>query len=178
MLLSFWRGLRSGNPGLPGGKSRRAVRHPSYPPRLEPLEDRMLPALAALLPAPTGAVATPSALSGLRPLSGTPATVTSGLTVTVTQNSGPTVIDLGPIFAAMSGLQHDDGLQLAMLGNTNPGLVGTDLSRTELTLTYTPGKSGAATITVGATDADGVSVRETLFVTVLPLPKPAATAGV
>jgi hypothetical protein len=86
--------------------------------------------------------------------------------VTVNANSRPTVINLAAVFGAVSGIQHDDGLQLSMLGNTNSALVTTDLSGTELTLTYARGRSGTATITVGATDADGVSVRQTLLVTV------------
>jgi hypothetical protein len=89
--------------------------------------------------------------------------------VTVDQNSSATVIDLGAAFAAMSGLQHADGLKLAILGNTNSALVKTDLSEASLTLTYVPGKCGTATITVAATDADSVSVKQTIQVTVRPL---------
>jgi hypothetical protein len=89
--------------------------------------------------------------------------------VTVRENSPKTVIDLGPVFAQMSGIQHEDGLQLSLLGNTNPGLVKTNLSEGELALTYAPSKCGTASIIVGATDADGVSVRENILVTVLPL---------
>jgi hypothetical protein len=90
--------------------------------------------------------------------------------VTVRENSPKTVIDLVPIFAQMSGIQHEDGLQMSLLGNSNPGLVKTDLSEGQLALTYAPSKCGTASITVGATDADGVSVRENILVTVLPLP--------
>jgi hypothetical protein len=68
----------------------------------------------------------------------------------------------------MSGLHPEDGLDLSILGNTNPELVGTDLSAGALTLTYTPGVYGTATISVGATDADGVSVQQTFQVTVRP----------
>jgi hypothetical protein len=96
--------------------------------------------------------------------------------VTVNENSPKTVIDLGFVFAQMSGIQHDDGLQMSLLGNTNPALVKTDLSEEELTLTYTPSKCGTATVSVGATDADGVSVRENILVTVLPL-SPTNTGG-
>ena len=125
------------------------------------------------------ALATPSAVSGLRPISPSSTALTNVLRVTVTENSCPTVLDLGPVFAAVSGLQHEEGLQLAMLGNTNAGLVRATLSEMELTLKYTPGKCGTATLTVGATDADGVCARETVLVTVLPPPKPAGTvAGV
>jgi hypothetical protein len=97
--------------------------------------------------------------------------------VTVAENSPESVIDLGAIFSAQTGIQHDAGLRLTILGNTNSGLVKTDLSEAALTLTYTRGKCGTATITVSATDADGVSVRETILVTVTP-PTPASTGGI
>jgi hypothetical protein len=102
----------------------------------------------------------------------TGSSVPTGITplqVTVSQNASETVLDLGPTFAAMSGLQNDAGLHLAVLGNTNGKLVTTDLSGSALTLTYTPGLSGTATITVNATDVDGVCAQQTVVVTVLPL---------
>jgi hypothetical protein len=89
--------------------------------------------------------------------------------VTVDERSSPTVINLGAVFGAVSGLQHRDGLKLSILGNTNPGLVKPALSEAALTLTYTRGKYGTATITVCATDADGVSAKQTILVTVRPL---------
>jgi hypothetical protein len=113
-------------------------------------------------PAPRGAVGGPQPAAGANTMS-----------VTVQENSAPSVIDLAPVFAAM-GVDCTEGLQLSMLGNTNAALVTPDLSETELTLTYAPGQFGAATLTVGATDADGVSARETIFVTVIaPTPAPA-----
>jgi hypothetical protein len=111
----------------------------------------------------------PGSLSGLPQPGSKPPAGAVPIRVTVVQNSSATVIDLGAAFAAMSGLQHADGLKLAILGNTNSGLVKTDLSEAALTLTYAPGKCGAATITVAATDADGVSVKQTIQVTVRPL---------
>jgi hypothetical protein len=97
-----------------------------------------------------------------------PAGGTSPIPVTVAENSSQTVIDLGRIFSAMSGLQYADGLKLSILGNTNSGLVTTDLSEAALTLTYAQGKCGTATIIVNATDADRVSVQQTILVTVGP----------
>jgi len=97
--------------------------------------------------------------------------------VTVDLNSPETVINLGPVFAAMRGIQHEEGLQLAILSNTNSGLVRPDLSGTALTLTYTRGQYGTATITVNATDLDRVSVQQTVVVTVRPL-SPAGAASV
>jgi hypothetical protein len=109
--------------------------------------------------------------TGIRPPGGT-----TPIRVTVVQNSPETVLDLAPVFAAMPGLQHKDGLQLAILGNTNPRLVTAELSEAVLTLTYTSGQYGTATITVAATDADGVSVQQTVIVTVRPL-SPAGAVG-
>jgi len=39
----------------------------------------------------------------------------------------------------MSALHPENGLKLSIMGNTNPGLVQTDLSKAALTLTYAPG---------------------------------------
>jgi hypothetical protein len=79
-----------------------------------------------------------------------------------------TIINLDRIFAAQSGLQYKDGLQWSMLGNTNAALVTTDLSEGELALKANPGQWGIATITVGATDADGVCEQESILVAVEP----------
>jgi hypothetical protein len=111
----------------------------------------------------------PVAVSGLQQLGSKPSAAANPIRVTVAENSPDTVVDLGAVFRAVSGIQQKDGLQLALLGNTNSGLVKTDLSATVLTLTYARGKSGQATVTVSATDADGVSVQQTLLVTVRPL---------
>jgi hypothetical protein len=108
-------------------------------------------------------------LGGLQPIGSQPAGAgVNEMQVTVKENSPATVIDLGGVFAGVSGIQHEEELQLSLLGNTNAGLVKTDLSDEELTLTYTPAQWGSATIMVGATDADGVSVQENILVTVLP----------
>ena len=151
MLVSLWRQRRR----LP------------YRPQIEVLEGRALPALGG------------SMLVGLAPvapafgvLQQTGSSVPAGITplhVTVSQNASETVLDLGPVFAARPGLQHQAGLHLAVLGNTNARLVTPDLSGSALTLTYTRGLSGTATITVNATDADGVCAQQTVVVTVLPL---------
>jgi hypothetical protein len=110
----------------------------------------------------------PGSLSGLPQPGSKPPAGAAPIPVTVAQNSSETVIDLGAAFATVSGIQHADGLKLAILGNTNSALVKTDLSEASLTLTYAPGKCGTATITVAATDADGVSVKQTILVTVQP----------
>jgi hypothetical protein len=111
----------------------------------------------------------PSAISGLQPISYQPPGAINQM-VTVVINSPKTVIDLRTLFAAMGGGQHDGGPRPSVLGNTNSGLVSTDLSGAQLTLSYAPGKFGEATITVVGTYADGVSVQGQILVTVLPGP--------
>jgi hypothetical protein len=118
-----------------------------------------------------GAVASPPPAAGNLPGSATP------ICLTVAQNSPPSVIDLRAAYAAVSGLQQRDGLKLSILGNSNSGLVSTALSDAALTLTYARGKCGTATITLCATDADGVSVKRALVITVRP-PSPAAVVSV
>ena len=188
MHISLWRRMRKSNSSSFHGNELPKGGCPSFRPQLEALEDRrMLARLSyGVLPLNSGesnhhsfahslrrqeSNGESGALGGLQPMGSQSAGAGVGeMDVTVKENSPETVIDLGYVFAQMSGIQHDDGLQMSLLGNTNPGLVSTDLSEDELSLTYTPSKCGTATISVGATDADGVSVRENILVTVLPVP--------
>jgi hypothetical protein len=122
------------------------------------------------------AAAAPDPLTGFQQTGSKSPAASNQMRVTLDENSAASVIELGAVFAARRDIHPEDGLQLSILGNTNPGLVTTDLSGADLTLTYARGKHGTATITVGATDADGVSVREIILVTVRPRP-PAPTTG-
>jgi hypothetical protein len=119
------------------------------------------------MPVPAGA-AVPKVIGGIQLVAAAPSRAATPIAVTVNVGASPTVIDLGTVFAKVTGIRSKDGLHLALLGNTNSRLVKTGLSEAALTLTFTPGMIGKATITVSATDADGVSVQETLVVTVLP----------
>jgi hypothetical protein len=156
--------------------------------QIEPLEDRLLAtlgiggvhgnALATLLPRVGGPLplqelkaAPPAVLGGLQQLGARPPVKPNQSQVTVAQNAPETVIDLNVIFAS-SGTPPGDGFCFSTLGNTNSGLVTTDLSGAMLTLSYTPGQNGSTTITVSATDGDGVSFQQAFLVTVRPL-KPA-----
>src|SRR5262245_9710814 len=189
MLLSLWRRLWNSQPNL----SRRTLpwenRNHFYRPGFDVLEDRLVPAPSSLgVPqlATTGLIlgvsATPALgqlatatlvpVSGLQPIPGNLPGATIPIRVRVTENAPETVIDLSAAFGAMTGIQHRDGLRLRLLGNTNAGLIRTELSEAVLTLTYTRGRCGTASITVAATDADGVSVQRTIQVTVSPpMPK-------
>jgi hypothetical protein len=184
MFFSLWRRLRSSSSGPSRGRRRLEARNVSYRPQLEPLEDRLLPALGVGgIPGLTAgsltsgasamlrvvAAAAPGSVWDLQQTGGKPPVASNQMRVTLDENSAASVIKLGAVFAAMSDIHPKDGLQLSILGNTNSGLVTTDLSGADLTLTYARGKHGTATITVGATDADGVSVREIILVTVRPL---------
>lgn len=175
MLLSLWRRLRTGAPFYARGNDLPTGRHLSFRPTLETLEDRTLPAPLVhgiLPPARQGVTSAVFAPPPPQPVAlAVPGNAaTHQMRVTVMMNSHASVIDLDPLFAQLSGPHPADGLQISLLGNTNPGLVKTDLSEGELTLTYTPSRCGTATITVGATDADGACLRENILVTVLPLP--------
>lgn len=182
MFFSSWRRRRNSPPGRFQGERAPGARHPSYRPQLDPLEDRVLLASlpgATLVPSPVrplspvvppashGAALT-APLGGLRPVGATPPGGGNQMRVTVDEGARDTVIDLGPVFDTISSIHHENGLRLSMLGNTNSGLVTTDLSEAALTLSYARGACGTATITVGATDVDGVSARETIVVTVRP----------
>jgi hypothetical protein len=112
--------------------------------------------------------AEPATVTGPQHTIGKPRAATNLMKVTVAENAPATVIPLGAVFAAMKGIHAKDGLHLSILGNTSPSLVKTDLSGADLTLTYARGKCGTATITVSATDVDGMSVRQTILVTVSP----------
>jgi hypothetical protein len=191
MFFSQWRRQRSSSSGPSRGRRHLGARHVSYRPQLESLEDRLLPAMGAggIPGLPVGgptcgdfatlqvvAAAAPDPLTGPQQTDGKPPAASNQMKVTIDENSAASVIELGAVFAARSDIHPKDGLQLSILANTNPGLVTTDLSGADLTLTYAQGKNGTATITVGATDADGVSVRETILVTVRPR-LPAPTTG-
>jgi hypothetical protein len=108
-------------------------------------------------------------ISGLQPINSMPLGGSTPIRVTVPENSPKTLIDLGAAFKAMKGIRFAGGLKLSVIGNTNSGLVRTDLSGAALTMNYARGKYGTATITVCATDADGVSRQVTLLVTVRPV---------
>jgi hypothetical protein len=163
----------------------------SFRPQLDPLEDRVLPAPGpGVAPGITAGALTSGVLATLQVVTPAgPATVigpqqTGGellavpnpMRLMVPENAAATVIPLGAIFAAMKDIHAKDGLQLSILGNTSPGLVKTDLSGADLTLSYARGKCGTAAITVGATDIDGVSVRQIILVTVSPV-QPVVTGG-
>src|SRR5262245_2177896 len=100
------RRLWNGSPVPPRENAPRAGRRLFCRPRLESLEDRMMPAvvgsvlpIAPVLSAPSPSTVTP------RSGSATP------IYVTVAENSPATIIDLNAAYSTVSGLQHNDGLK-------------------------------------------------------------------
>ncbi len=91
----------------------------------------------------------------------------------VAQDAAPSVLDVSQVFADA----EDDNATLALSvpTNSNPGLVGTSLSGQTLTLTYTAGQAGQATIVLRATDSGGLFVEESFTVTVTPPTPPGNT---
>jgi hypothetical protein len=59
-----------------------------------------------------------------------------------------------------------DALTYSVTGNSNSGLVTASIVNGKLTLSYAPGMSGNATITLRATDAEGRFVETSFKVTV------------
>jgi CSLREA domain-containing protein len=84
---------------------------------------------------------------------------------TVAEDAADTVLDLSTIF---DDLDVGDKLVFSISGNTNAGLVTTDLAGDQLALVYTADQYGAAQITVRATDLSGLWVEDAFTVTVNP----------
>jgi peptidyl-prolyl cis-trans isomerase A (cyclophilin A) len=63
-------------------------------------------------------------------------------------------------------VKRDEFLTYSVVSNTNTDLVATSVTNNRMTLHYTPGATGSATITVRATDRFGATVDATFNVTV------------
>jgi hypothetical protein len=152
MALRIWRWLRQTNSRPGGAKRHPTAGTPVFRPRLDALEERMLPTPWA------GGIAGAAAVSSPSP----PAATLGGsqqVEVAVQEDAGSSVIDLSTVLANWQGMQQGRGLRLSIVDNTNRTLVNARLVESELTLTYTRGQQGSATVTVGATNAAGVSVQ-------------------
>src|SRR5262245_2155200 len=110
MFLSLWCRLCNGNPVPSEGKCQRGGERHSHRPRLEPLEDRVLP--ASWGSGAFAAAVAPGAVGGLAQAGSKPPGGTTSIQVSVNENSSPTVINLSTAFGAVSGLQQGDGLKL------------------------------------------------------------------
>jgi len=100
----------------------------------------------------------------------TPPYVLSGIDdVTVDEDSLVTVLELS---GAFNDADPGDSLVLSVSGNSNTGVVTTDFSGMQLTLSYEPDAHGTANITVRATDSHWDWVENTFTVTVNPIDDP------
>jgi hypothetical protein len=168
MILHFWRRWCDNKSGTVRAK-RRAYNGPgrSSRPRLELLETRWLPApwvgsLTGVLPG--GVLGAASHVGLIRPGSATATRVD----VTVPMNSGYSVQNLCKVLSGWEGWRYQNPPRISVVRNTNRALVTTRLTDTELRLSYTAGMSGTALVTVGLTDAAGVSAQITFVITVQP----------
>jgi hypothetical protein len=114
-----------------------------------------------------GASATDTFIVTVNPVNDAPAVSSPIDDVVASENDPDTMLNLA---AAFVDVDIGDNLTLSVVGNTNPGLVTTELVGTQLTLSYLPDQSGTAEITVRATDsgAPGLSVDDTFTLTVNP----------
>jgi hypothetical protein len=112
------------------------------------------------------------------PASGASGVVSPGqVNVTIQSGGGNTALDLSQILSDWEGWQYQDPPQLRIIGNSNRTLVNTRLTDTDLQVSSTGGQGGAASVTVGLTDAAGNSTHVTFLITVTPLANGVAQAG-
>lgn len=95
--------------------------------------------------------------------------------LTVDEDAVVPVLNLATVFGDVE--DGFAGLNLALTGNTSPGLFSSvAISGGQLLMTLAPNAFGAATLTLTATDTGGLSVAAELSVTILPVnDRPAAT---
>jgi hypothetical protein len=96
--------------------------------------------------------------------------VAVGVEVTVPMNSGGSVYDLSKVLAGWEGWRYHVPPRISVVRNSNRAVVTTRLTDSDLRLSYTAGRSGTACVTVGLTDAAGVSAQITFDIIVQPLP--------
>ncbi|MDP6636788.1 MAG: CotH kinase family protein, partial [Phycisphaerae bacterium] len=84
----------------------------------------------------------------------------------IDEDSSDTVIDLAAVF---DDPDEGDTLTLLVSGNTNAGLVSTNVVGDILTLSYVADQNGAADITIRAIDPAGVWIEDAFTVTVDPI---------
>jgi len=94
-----------------------------------------------------------------------PFVVTPITDVTVDEDAANTVLGLSGFF---DDQDFGDLLAFMIVGNTNTGLVTTNLTDEQLTLVYTADQNGTTEITVRATDLSDIWIEDTFTVTVNP----------
>jgi len=115
---------------------------------------------------PAGAFVEDSFIMTVNAVNDTPVIVTPITNIVEQINALPTVLDLSTNFSDVDIATNGDVLTLSVLSNTNLGLISTVVNGTDLMLSYAPGQSGSADITVQATDLSGAFVQNTFTVTI------------
>ncbi|MEZ4708453.1 MAG: kelch repeat-containing protein [Caldilineaceae bacterium] len=87
---------------------------------------------------------------------------------TVGKESQPTTLSLSNVFRDLEDISA--ALKLSVAENTNPALVAAVLKGTDLTLTFAPGMTGVAQVTIGATDTGGLTTADAFQITVTEAP--------
>jgi len=179
MVLHFWRRWWDNTPAA-ARANRRADNGQgrSARPRLEPLENRWLPSpWVGSLPAalPGGVLATAGHVGQMPPGSAAAGGANTGavairVDVAVPMNSGGSVYDLSKVLVGWEGWRYRVPPRISVVRNSNRAVVTTRLTDSDLRLSYTAGRSGTACVTVGLTDAAGVSAQITFVITVGPGP--------
>lgn len=85
-------------------------------------------------------------------------------TITVLQDAEPSVVNLYDVFSDAE--DADNVMTYTVENNSNPALVTPAINGSDLTLTYAPGGTGSASITVRATDTGTLFVEDTFTVNV------------
>ncbi len=91
--------------------------------------------------------------------------------------AAPMVLAMAPQF---SDADQGDTLTFTLGGNTNPGIfehLAIDAVTGDLSITFAPYLSGAATVTVRATDRDGLSAETTVDISLPEIPEPVSAAA-
>ncbi|MGF1577974.1 MAG: PA14 domain-containing protein [Gemmataceae bacterium] len=93
--------------------------------------------------------------------------------VTVDEDAAAVTISLSEVF---DDIEDSEISRFLVVGNTNGTLVSTELTGSDLTLSFAANKFGNATITIRGTDSGGLSVEDTFSVTVNAVNDPPAVA--
>ncbi|MBN2560139.1 MAG: right-handed parallel beta-helix repeat-containing protein [Phycisphaerae bacterium] len=86
--------------------------------------------------------------------------------VIVEEDAADTVINLSNVFDDVDVAAGDDSLTFGVSANDNASLVAATVSGTTLTLDYQPNQTGAANLTIRATDMAGAFAEDTFVVSV------------
>jgi hypothetical protein len=146
------------------------VIRPGFRPSLDRLEDRSLLNVGgtASLPLAHAPPAGPPLPDAANFAPSRAVTTAPDIPVTVLVNAASQTFDLNALVAKTGGVDPTlaPGLRFSIVGNSNPDLVTARLADDDLVLTFAPGQTGTAKVSVNVTDGAGASVLLTFVVTV------------